>query len=126
LQQKKIWSEEVINSGIRNTFSFAGPVILNGRKLTTFSTCLPHNDNQSTAMLQLICQINENNYALFTSVKTNRQKAIDVFYSIGCQTAINLDGGGSTALLYKEKNSTKINTLFGGERQLTEAGYFTE
>ncbi len=123
---KKIWSEEVINSGIRNTFSFAGPVILNGQKLTTFSTSLPHNDNQSTAMLQLICQINENNYALFTSVKTNRQKAIDVFYSIGCQTAINLDGGGSTALLYKEKNSTKINTLFGGERQLTEAGYFTE
>jgi hypothetical protein len=123
---KQAWAQTVIDSGIRNTFSFAGPVILNGQELTSFSSSMPDKNNGTVKNLQLICQINENNYALYTSSGTNRKNAISVFLALGCQTAVNLDGGGSIALLYKDRNSTEFKTVIGGGRQLPEAGYFTE
>jgi hypothetical protein len=46
--------------------------------------------------------------------------------SMGCQTGTNFDGGGSIALLYKSHNSSKIETITGNGRALTEVGYFTE
>ena len=125
-EQKQKWSEEVINSGIRNTLSFAGPVILNGQQLTKFSRSMPDPENNTVESLQMICQINENNFVLFTSTSANRKTAINIFMKLGCITAVNLDGGGSRALLYKEKNSTEFKTITGGSRTLPEAGYFTE
>ena len=126
IKKKKEWSKTVINSGIRNTFTFAGPVILNGKKLTSFSTSMPDNQNKTPKGLQLICQIDENNYALFTSTNSLRTTAINLFEKIGCKTATNLDGGGSVALFYKEKNSQKFTIVLGNKRAMPEAGYFTE
>ncbi len=124
--EKQKWAQSVIDSGIRNTYSFAGPVILNGQKLTSFSSSMPDAKNETVKGLQLICQINENNYALFTSKGETRNNAINVFLGLGCKTAVNLDGGGSTSLLYKDKNSTEFQTVVGGARQLPEVGYFVE
>ena len=45
--------------------------------------------------------------------------------NLKCQTGTNLDGGGSIALLYKDKNSS-IQTIIGNGRSLTEVGYFSE
>ncbi len=126
INKKKEWSKTVINSGIRNTFTFAGPIILNGKKLTSFSTSMPDSSNSSPKGLQLMCQINDNNFALFTATSQKRSVAIDVFLSLGCKTAMNLDGGGSVALFYKEKNSQEFKNVLGGARALPEAGYFTE
>lgn len=124
IEAKKKWSESVIASGIRNTFTFAAPLLLNGKR-TNITTGMPSGFN-SKGMLQAICQINENNFLLFTTKKETRNKIIDVFMELGCQTAMNLDGGGSIALVYKDKNSDKIVAVVGNERQLTEVGYFTE
>ena len=33
---------------------------------------------------------------------------------------MNLDGGGSVSLLYKDKNSNEIKTVIGGSRSLPE------
>ena len=126
INNKKTWSQTVINSGIRNTFSFAGPVILNGKKLTSYSKSMPDYKNTTAKKLQLICQINDNNFALFTSSNENRKVAIDLFESMGCKTAFNFDGGGSIALMYKPRNSQTFTTVVGGGRELPEAGYFTE
>ncbi len=126
IEYKKNWSEEVINSGIRNTFNFAGPVIINGQKVNEFSKSMPDYTNKVVKKIQLICQVNENNFILFTSNNVTREKAIDVYLSLGCQTATNLDGGGSIALLYKSKNSNEFKTIIGGGRPLPETGYFTE
>ena len=76
--------------------------------------------------LQIICQINENNFLLFTSKSETRNKALDELSKLGCQTAMNLDGGGSVAILYKDKNSSEIIRAIGGNRDLPEVGYFTE
>ena len=128
IEEKKAWSQTVINSGIRNTFTFAGPVILNGKKLTKFSKSMPNYTNDQLKGLQLICQINENNFVLFTAGidKAKRETAINEFVSLGCQTATNLDGGGSVALFYKEKNSQTFKKIVYTGRSLPEAGYFTE
>ena len=87
---------------------------------------MPDPENNTVESLQMICQINENNFVLFTSTSANRKTAINIFMKLGCITAVNLDGGGSRALLYKEKNSTEFKTITGGSRTLPEAGYFTE
>ena len=73
-----------------------------------------------------MCQINDNNFVLFTSANENRKVAIDLFVSLGCKTGFNFDGGGSIALIYKPKGSDKFTTVVGGLRELPEAGYFTE
>ena len=45
---------------------------------------------------------------------------------LGCHTGYNLDGGGSTSLIYKEKNSTNINTLRNTSRKVVDIIYFHE
>lgn len=120
--EKIAWSQTVISSGIRNTFTFAAPIIQNGQR-TNITTSMPGGLNDKKG-LQLICQINENNFLLFTSRDETRNKAITEFMNLGCQTAMNLDGGGSVALFYKDKNSTEIVNVIGGSRELPEVGYF--
>lgn len=124
VSEKQAWAQSVINSGIRNTFTFAAPVILNGQR-TTITTSMPgaYADKKG---LQMICQINENNFLLFTSKNETRNNAINEFLKMGCQTAMNLDGGGSVALFYKEKNTDNFTGVLGGGRSLPEVGYFTE
>ena len=124
INNKKKWADDVINSGIRNTYTFAAPLIQNGVR-TNITTSMPGGFDDRIG-LQLICQINDNNFALFTSSSEKRNTGINAFLGIGCQTATNLDGGGSIALLYKDKNSTSINTVIGGARQLPEVAYFSE
>ena len=123
-EEKKAWSESVISSGIRNTFTFAAPLIENGQR-TNITTSMPGGYTDKNG-LQLLCQINENNFILFTSKNETRNNAITEFTKLGCKTAMNLDGGGSVALFYKDKNSNEIKTVIGGVRQLPEVGYFTE
>ena len=125
--EKKAWSESVIASGIRNTYTFAAPIIENGERTgyNNLNSRMPQSNNSKKG-LQLFCQINENNFALFTARQETRNKGIEVFLSIGCKTAVNLDGGGSIALVYKPKGSSKIETIIGNGRDLPEAGYFSE
>ena len=82
--------------------------------------------NDSKKGLQLLCQINDNNFVLFTANSSTRDKGISVFLNLGCQTAVNLDGGGSVALLYKSRASSSIDTIMGNGRNLSEVAYFSE
>ena len=126
INKKQTWANGVISSGIRNTFNFAGPVILNGKKLTSFSKSMPDPNNTKPKGLQMLCQINENNFVLFVAKNETRNTAINKFLSLGCQTATNLDGGGSVALFYKSKNGSRFTKVVGGGRELPAAGYFSE
>ncbi|MBQ8892593.1 MAG: DUF5011 domain-containing protein [Bacilli bacterium] len=127
VNEKKAWSTQVINSGIRNTYTFAAPVILDGKKTnyTNKNSRMP-GSNSDKKGLQMICQINENNFVLFTTKNETRNTAINKFLELGCKTAVNLDGGGSVALVYKTKGSTEIKTVIGNGRALPEVGYFSE
>lgn len=123
IAKKKIWADEVISSGIRNTYTFASPLVENGINSTT-TTSMP--SISSRVNRQAICQVNKNNFVLITGEELNRNDLISIMLSLGCQTGANLDGGGSIALLYKDKNTKSITTIIGNKRNLTEVGYFTE
>ena len=125
INKKKAWSEEVINSGIRNTYTFAAPIIMDGKK-TNITTSMPDTSNNTPKNLQIFCQVNDNNFILVTAVNTKRSTIINRLLQLNCQTATNLDGGGSIALLYKDKNSNTIKKIVGDGRSLPEVGYFSE
>ncbi len=119
---KKAWSETVI-SEIRNTFTFASPLVENGQA-SSETTSMPSPTGKPKR--QAICQIDGNNFLLITGSELSRQDLIDIMLSANCQTGTNFDGGGSIALLFKSKNSTEIEVIIGNNRDLTEVGYFSE
>lgn len=123
LATKKTWADGVISSGIRNTFTFGGPLVIDG-KASNITTSFP--SPSSALNRQAICQIDANNFVLITGSKLTRNNLIDIMLDLKCKTGTNLDGGGSIALLYKEKNSNTIKKVIGDSRALTEVGYFSE
>ena len=123
LATKKTWADGVVSSGIRNTFTFAGPLVLNG-KATSSTTSFPSSGSKLNR--QAICQVDANNFVLITGTSLNRQNLIDIMLSLKCQTGTNLDGGGSIALLYKQAGSNEIKKVIGDSRSLTEVGYFSD
>ena len=123
LATKKTWADGVVNSGIRNTFTFAGPLVLNGQA-TSSTTSFP--SSSSKLNRQAICQVDANNFVLITGTSLNRQDLINIMLNLKCQTGTNLDGGGSIALLYKKAGSNEIKKVIGDSRSLTEVGYFSD
>ena len=81
------------------------------------------------AYRQGLCQIDANNYILVTS-DSGRTKNTVIFAQmmekLGCKTAINIDGGGSTTLLYKPKGTNTVSKLKGTTRSRPVVMYFTE
>ena len=122
IDAKKQWSESVIGS-IRNTFTFASPLVENGQGSTTI-TSMPA--ASSKVNRQAMCQIDTNNFLLITGSNLSRADLIRIMTSANCQTGTNFDGGGSIALLYKNKNSNTVETIIGNGRAVTEVGYFSE
>ena len=122
-EAKQEWANNVINTKIRNTFTFASPLITNGTA-SDITTSMPSVGSEKNR--QAICQINANNFILITGTNLNRKKLIQIMQSYKCLTGTNFDGGGSIALLFKSKNSSKIKTIIGNRRSLSEVGYFTE
>ena len=124
INEKKEWADSVINSGIRNTFTFASPLIENG-EASNETTSMPA-ASYGSPKRQAFCQIDSNNYAFIVGKAQSRQDLINIMRGLNCHTGVNLDGGGSIALLYKGASSDKIQTVIGNGRQLTEVLYLTE
>ena len=117
---KKAWSESIIGT-VRNTYTFASPLVVNGTA-SDIMTSMP--SPGSALNRQAICQVDRNNFILITGGGLTRQNLIDIMLENHCITGTNFDGGGSIALLYKGANSQNIETILGGGRSLTEVGYF--
>lgn len=120
-QRKKIY-EDIIASGAYNTFTFR-PALVNNYKALEAKV-----DGDYNALRQGFCQVDSNNFILVSS-DTKRwylPNFAKFMQSIGCKTAINFDGGGSTATFYKPSGTNTIKTLTGNERSLSSVMYFTE
>ena len=114
----------VMADKVRNTFVFAPKLVVNGKSVAS--------DN-GKAQRQAICQIDSNNYLMYTTISPTSFKGIsDVFIKNNCITGFNLDGGGSTSMFYKDKNSKTVHKIKcsdssnGTCRQVVEGIYFTE
>ena len=120
--QRQNIANAIKNDKVKNTWAF-NPVLVGPEESLWYDT--------TRAQRNGICQINSNNYVMYTSGNntTNYIEMSNIFKSIGCKVAFNLDGGGSTSLFYKVGNSTAINKVKCGAnpcRPVIEGIYFTE
>lgn len=109
----------IINSGILNTFAF-GPILVENYQ--------KQNNNAEINRRQGLCQIDKNNFLLITDEGREGfsfSELSSYMISLGCKFGFNLDGGGSTSLIYKDKNG--ISTpITGNSRQIADIIYFHE
>lgn len=117
----------ITDDKVKNTFSFTPILVLNGvsQKLT----------DPTKAQREAICQLDSNNYIMFTSKAYGNfttSEVRDMFMNFGCKTAFNLDGGGSTQMAIKDTNG-KVNNFLCTDgkdrktcRNIVEGIYFVE
>ena len=72
-----------------------------------------------------ICQVDSNNFALFTGSGTVSGCGKKVSNFIGCSTVYNLDGGSSRRLFYQTKTSGLV-TVINGSTEIFDMVYFSE
>lgn len=113
--------EEFKNADIQQTFTFGPILIRDGKPLEIKDTSY----HPRTA----IGQLDDNRYVLLVAEGRmegakgmSLQEAQQIFLNLGCETAYNLDGGGSTSLYFQGK---LINTPSdGNERSVVDMIYF--
>ena len=126
-ERKKIF-QEVIDSGVQNTFSFRSILVENSKVVKLESDSL----YSELARRQAICQLDSNNFILLTSINGLKSGSVttntvaNYLLKLGCKTVANLDGGGSTATFFKPRGTKKLTSVTGGGRALTSVMYFTE
>lgn len=113
-----------------NTMTFGPMLVQNGKSLSSGL-----NYSWDAARLrQVLCQVDDHNYRIITSeggkIRLNAL-ADKMVTTYGCKNAINLDGGGSVALLYKQAGTntfTYVNSApdNGNYRNNKTMMYFTE
>ena len=115
-------SKQIINDGVQYTTGFNPALVSNGQVLSS---------DTSPNIRQGFCQIDKNNFIFITNNSSNRSIGFsfksmgELMVSLGCKTGVNLDGGGSTSLLTKDKNNN-ITVLYGNSRQIADILYFHE
>jgi hypothetical protein len=118
----------------RNTFSALHIFMYNGELLSSnnnpyrFSHLYPKGSSAS-ALRNGLCQINDNNFVYFISNTSKTEDTMaSVFKKLGCQVAVNNDGGGSTNFWFKKSSSKSWNHVIGsGSRgRMDTIAYWTE
>lgn len=116
--------DKMINDGVKYTFAFYPVLIHNGDISKNLSTA--NNIRQSLG------QIDKNNFVIITNSTTDRSKGFNfvklakLMKKLGCIEAYNLDGGGSTNLIFKDKNTNSSKNLIYTSRQVSDIIYFVE
>ena len=110
---------------IVNAFTF-GPALVKEGELLTTDKEYKYNPNGKEPRAA-IGQLGKLSYVMVIaegrgeSVGVTHQGLADFMYSLGCQEAYNLDGGGSAAMVY---NGEYYNELSSSERSLSDIIYF--
>ena len=131
VEERKQIFDDIISAGTQNTFSFNSSLVKDGKALdlTQFSDAAKLAEK---ARRQALCQVDSNNFILATSINgksagsIKRQTLANNLAAIGCKTAVNLDGGGSSATFIKKSGTESLTNVTGGGRELTSVLYFTE
>ena len=118
--QRAAYYDAVEASGTRNTMTFRPALVKNHAVYTNWVNV--------TEEKQALCQLDTNNFVVISTEEGISYKnfAEYLVQYVGCATAVELDGGGSTTSLYKAAGTNKITTIYGGGRSLTMVMYFTE
>lgn len=116
--------DKMVSDGVKYTFSFAPVLIHNGNVTSNLST--------ANNIRNAFGQIDKNNFIIVTNSTTNRSKGFNfaglakLMKKYGCIEAYNLDGGGSTNLVFKDRNTNAAKNLIYTTRQISDIIYFVE
>ena len=114
----------MVNDGVKYTFSFHPILMHDGKIMNNLST--------SNNIRQALGQIDKNNFVIVTNSTTNRSKGFNfaslakLMKKLDCIEAYNLDGGGSTNLIFKDRNTDSSKNLIYTSRQISDIIYFVE
>jgi len=119
-------AQRIIDSGAKYTFAFS-PILIKGGKIWNDLENFPD-------VRQAIGQIDKNNFVIVTNTVgiNNREAGLGhrhlatIMYNLGCQTAFNTDGGGSTNLIYKNRNTNSYTGIVTTTREVPDIMYFVE
>ena len=116
-------TKKIKDDGILNTFDFKPVLVKNGELKATDTT---------QNIRQAFCQIDKNNFVFVTDIYHEPRNGFahtemaTYMLSLGCQIGYNLDGGGSTSLIYKKPNETNTTVITTSNRQITDILFFHE
>jgi len=112
---------KMIDDGIRNTIG-----LYHGMQLIQDYQVYYITEPRSAIRISL-CQVNKNNFIYFLSTRLNTMtEHAEMQKKYGCLNGVNLDGGGSTNLFYKQQGEGAVTLVKGSGRVRPEAIYFSE
>ncbi len=119
-------AQQAIDDGVRYTFAFGPYLIRSGSIKSDLSN--------SPDVRQAIGQIDKNNFVIVTNTVgiNNRgsgfgyKSLANLMYNLGCREAYNTDGGGSTNLIYKNRNTNSYSGIVTSDRDVADIMYFVE
>ena len=114
-----------MNDGVKYTFAFS-PVLVRKGTITQGLSYIRD-------IRQAIGQIDKNNFVIVTNTTTDRSLGFSHYSlarlmhdNLGCIEAYNTDGGGSTNLLYKDRETSNSKSLVYTYRSIPDVIYFVE
>jgi len=121
VEKNKATTQKIKSDGVKNTFGFYPVLVRSGKVIAT---------SKSRNIKQAICQIDTYNFVIYTNISNDREKGFspkslaDLMIENKCYHGFNLDGGGSTNLLYKKKDSNTIIGVRTTSRSIGDIIYF--
>ena len=117
---------DVINDGVKDTFTFGPTLIKDGKKYTQAVGKPRQSYNGSAAKRTAIGQIDENNYVIIVTASAAKLTEMANFgLTLDCNFLYNLDGGGSSTLWFRNAKSGKGTQVKSSSRGVGDALYFT-
>lgn len=117
--------DRLMNDGVKYTFAFS-PVLVRKGTITQGLSYIRD-------IRQAIGQIDKNNFVIVTNTTTDRSLGFSHYSlarlmhdNLGCIEAYNTDGGGSTNLLYKDRETSNSKSLVYTYRSIPDVIYFVE
>ena len=118
--------EQALQEGVKYTFGFYPVLIINGVYQSQNVAALGGGVFTGNNIRQAVCQVDKNNFIIFTNVgidatQASRQKKgislenlAKLMIKYNCKNGYNLDGGTSTVYIYKKANSAlnQLTTFF--------------
>ena len=119
-------AQQAIDDGLKYTFAF-GPYLIRTGKIK-------EDLSNSPDVRQAIGQVDKNNFVIITNTVgiNNRDSGLgyktlaNMMYNYGCREAYNTDGGGSTNLIYKNRNTNNYTGIVTTTRDVADILYFVE
>ena len=122
VEANKATTQRLKDDGVKNTFGFYPILVRRGHTTSGLG--------KNKDIRQAICQIDAWNFIIYTNISNDRSKGFSAsslanqMVSDKCYHGFNMDGGGSTNLIYKKKDSKSLTGVRTTSRAIGDVIFF--